>query len=550
MFDPLFGGGATAQPQGAARVNWANPLTRGLRYASSERNSQRTNVVNGVVLTPRPVSFVNGLGFLYCSGSDSIADSRVYDIGAPTELTVFSIWLPPPGAEYYGADGNTDLLTTYNGGSGGWYFGRSSATNGSGNGNVTRAKFTIRAVADYTLGSYTIPSFLPTKVGMRWKASAVEFFDDGGNGAFVSRGTVGTASSINASSASLYEPGYWKGRSAVTLVWNRYLSNSEFKAIAANPWQLFLPPADSSPIYIPSSNVERPILMDDVPAVMTRQPQSDPKIDWTNPITRGLIIAWVPTSADTVFNAVTGAVIGNWTTNSGEPSTPVVMGTGAAGRAIVSTHDYITPTSACPNVADATTGVSFLVYAQHSAYADGSSRYYFTRGQDGSGTGWSLGISAVGTTKLWSVAAVTTSPSTAGYTATQPDTFTIDRPYVVAGRYRESADVTLFIDGKKSATTTGVGKTLRSSTRGFYWGVGITSGSDTGLTAGAFGKYYLSLVWNRALSDQEHISIGANPWQVFQRQTITILEHRTPTDLDMWPTTDIVSNLRTTQPRG
>src|SRR6187431_2163867 len=33
-----------------------------------------------------------------------------------------------------------------------------------------------------------------------------------------------------------------------------------------------------------------------LPSRRTRQPQQSPLIDWSNPVTRGLVFAWVPTS--------------------------------------------------------------------------------------------------------------------------------------------------------------------------------------------------------------------------------------------------------------
>lgn len=73
------------------------------------------------------------------------------------------------------------------------------------------------------------------------------------------------------------------------LIFNRYVSNYEFKSLTINPWQIFKP--QNRLIFKPAPKEEKRII---APALLgmskkwTSQPQVPVGIDWSNPITRGL----------------------------------------------------------------------------------------------------------------------------------------------------------------------------------------------------------------------------------------------------------------------
>ena len=83
-------------------------------------------------------------------------------------------------------------------------------------------------------------------------------------------------------------------------------------------------------------------------------------------------------------------------------------------------------------------------------------------------------------------------------------------PSVIVLRYN-GANANLFVSGNLLLT--------QAATYSVGGNVGIgDDGNDTGTGSG---DVYLSLFWNRALSDAEIASVSANPWQLFQRRNAT-----------------------------
>lgn len=226
------------QPQGPVRVNWANPLTRGLRQGL---------VVTGVgvqsVIDPRRNITITGSG-------NSIAYS-IYGVGLngsnnsaiSAKLTNY----PDPtniSAATYLIFGYTKNRFVY------------SNTDGPvllshGSNRIGKTTFSNGSSLTYTLttNNFEYPGATVPNIVTNYSAfSAAMCFQQGGTQNFYANGKLVATDSTTATTASLrydnlffpFEMGSYNGLdSQIGLFWNRVLSDSEIALLHQNPWQLF-----------------------------------------------------------------------------------------------------------------------------------------------------------------------------------------------------------------------------------------------------------------------------------------------------------------------
>jgi hypothetical protein len=247
-----------------------------------------------------------------------------------------------------------------------------------------------------------------------------------------------------------------------------------------------------------------------LPRRWTRQPSGPIDIDWNNPITKSLVVAW-ETRGLSVHNLVGGAG-GDflWQTNSVEPGTPVRAEPHSGMRCIGVSHDFAKP------VGDAFFPIPYssdVTVCWWMSGSTGQSRYVFRYGKDGSG-GYSLygGVDSTGYPKF---GAVLTSGGSVDYYA-QSTIAQTDNIRMFVGRLRQNATVSLFDKGVEitnSAPKTG----LRSSTIGLSLTGTPSSATDLGFTSNFYGFVGTEILfWKRALSNSEINELYKNPWQIFK----------------------------------
>ena len=147
--------------------------------------------------------------------------------------------------------------------------------------------------------------------------------------------------------------------------------------------------------------------------IWASQPQVPVGIDWSNPLTRGLVLANNPLGLD--VRGINGSKISSWTTGSVEPSSPIMSSVlHGLGRCIYATHDYADLTGTSASVSDSS---PITVLSLHKMTAYDSDRGIFTRGQDGAGSGWSVRLTSKSSGVI-EAGVVLTSGGTAGFSAT------------------------------------------------------------------------------------------------------------------------------------
>ena len=229
------------QPQGNVRVNWSNPISRGLRVAINPGSSAAPIDATGrsIAWNAQPGRIVTNRGLMFQgNGSTTYATlGPSTELASPTAVTCFSIWLGDPAGDYYAGDSTRILV-----GGIGWRWGRTSAVGGSSSGNLTQQKFTLTAIADYTSGLNSIASKIPTPAAFSINGTSLKFYEFG---LLVNSQTISASRSSSGSNliyggnAGLAE--IWKDAASITYVWDRELSAAEHKSLSDNPWQLFAP---------------------------------------------------------------------------------------------------------------------------------------------------------------------------------------------------------------------------------------------------------------------------------------------------------------------
>ena len=236
------------------------------------------------------------------------------------------------------------------------------------------------------------------------------------------------------------------------------------------------------------------------PRRWTSQPQFATGIDWSNPITWGLVFAFNP--AIGYFDLVTKIAA----TGITSPTANTLSKTGVM---------YAGGVAGFSNTIPSTNGLTlFSIWkARPDQYRAADGTRIIASNRNGSNAGWSWGKDgAIGggsggnLTRQSLVFGNVAQYSEANYVI--PSLF--DTP--VATRYTPSSNtVSWFANGAKSSSDTAVGANSAGTT--------LTFGAQGPYGGGNLGPWIDNLgvvfIFSRALSDAEIASLSANPWQIF-----------------------------------
>ena len=242
------------------------------------------------------------------------------------------------------------------------------------------------------------------------------------------------------------------------------------------------------------------------------QPQGSRVIDWSNPITRGLIGAFLPESP---INFVDGEqMYQDWL-----PPTQSVKAQ-SGGKVIkngIYTYQPSSVTFPYGYKFDLTTGAALIVASQSSAQ---NSNIGIGRASASGTQYWGIGLhggSFNGAYGTWGTFSFT--PSTSGVSTLQKRTVIINA---------DGSTATLYMDGGVVSSGAYTMPAYDSGTRNRCFAFGSTTAGQSSNAATI--ETSLGFVWNRPLSEQEVAQLSANPWQIFRRaqQAYTPLFDSTP----------------------
>ena len=310
---------------------------------------------------------------------------------------------------------------------------------------------------------------------------------------------TGAAAGFIAFPTAICETGGWGYTKSVTLIYffNRELTDAEHAALHENPWQLFQP--TRSRVYsIPAAAVAST-----TPKVVplrrghTRQPRGLVEVNWNSPLTRGLIMAAVPVRGHShmIRDAITGKMSFTDSLVDWKKETPALY----RGHPVVGTyhadssHTFILTGSTTLATTDDYSHVALLGPGWNGQNG-GSSAYASAAGWYASTIGYTASGQVFSQTTYGGASTVTTS----GTITSDPAV-----PHLLGHRHQNGIGDTVFLDGRKDTfNSTGTTGALYQNPRD------LTLGLSTGWNGP-------SLVWSRALSDDEFAALGENPWQVF-----------------------------------
>lgn len=219
---------------------------------------------------------------------------------------------------------------------------------------------------------------------------------------------------------------------------------------------------------------------------MRYQPQGRVRIDWSNPLTRGLQF-WQVGAQNGPFASVNGV------TNAVLPVGITKRYASASSQYLLATDDRI---KSAP--------LTFFALAQLNATA--GNRALVTIGAN---TNDRTGLYvAAGRVAMFSGAGTTTGQAIAA----SGDTISANTLYALGGRVQGTGSRDAWRNGELVATNNTNVSPLPANrlALGAFWASGAPAASQY-----LDGSMPLALAWDRALSDDEMRSLAANPWQVF-----------------------------------
>jgi len=241
----------------------------------------------------------------------------------------------------------------------------------------------------------------------------------------------------------------------------------------------------------------------------TRQPQYPVGIDWGNPLTRGLAVAW--TASNPIIELVTNTKA---STNNAlsQPARRGIASKCSLGQTNVefASKDRITTSNGVG------TG-SFTLLAFCDPVNSGVVEHVFCQKNDAGGSPFAQATLVANSSA--GGGATTGSFEFFCYNASigslQVSAFTpLDGKYHMFVGRRNGSEMTLWVDGLLVATTS-VGGTMAITQSGVPRYLAIGSRGN-GTTESYTQSVVTAQAWNRALSAAEIASISENPWQIFR----------------------------------
>jgi hypothetical protein len=238
------------------------------------------------------------------------------------------------------------------------------------------------------------------------------------------------------------------------------------------------------------------------PRVLTQQPQGAVQIDWSNPLARGITFAQIGNQTqDVVFNG-RPTLIGSIDSRIDQYG---------RGLSLAGSNAFVYPNQ---SKYFPTTQVSVLsITRPATGQAANTSADIFGRATTAVGQAWGLGfyVSGFGTNGF-ALNIRNSGGFSYGASAGIGDNYQYTRPFVVSGSAGTNQSGKLYVDGVLKGTQTPLNDTLYSPGSA----VGLAVGSANASTANYNGSTFLNVVWNRTLTDSEHLQLAQNPWQLFK----------------------------------
>jgi hypothetical protein len=255
----------------------------------------------------------------------------------------------------------------------------------------------------------------------------------------------------------------------------------------------------------------------------TKQPPAGTKIDWNNPITKGLVFAAPDAAGREILsgdepvivrsgNSIQNDFISKW-----GPARCVVGDGVASGRFYPGTYVH----SKIGNGADAMTMLSFQ-------RVDGNTDNYMIACGIDTATANPFHLGVVQTSTSATTRFGVRFDDGTGYEGSTPDYWPLTFPTVFSAGYSydtnaSSARLVMYKDGKVVETEDGVaGKKLGWTLSASNNTVGVGDWRQGSPEDNFEGPIFLYLIWDRALSPQEVASLEENPWQIFEPESLQV----------------------------
>ena len=288
----------SAQPQYLVEIDWTNPLTAGLKgayYGQNTHNvvSGKPTKLSGSTIATETRANQNGIG-RGASGLNCDLETDAVHFSGTQPRTVLA--LPADDWESYSS---IDDHIIFDGGAGAtgeaWRWRTRNAGGGNQGWRLEISGSGDNFVELYNGARPAIIKFEGSTLGDH------RFFHNGNFQDLVGANTVDTAGTKQYIGSSLDGNNLPTMQLALTLVWDRALSDAEIIQIDADPYQVFKP-AVKIPVFLP---YEAPEVIPHFEMGLDKPaPRQGPtgliEIDWTNPLTQNLLSVTV---ADKVYTS-------------------------------------------------------------------------------------------------------------------------------------------------------------------------------------------------------------------------------------------------------
>ena len=512
----------TKQPQGAVEIDYGDSITRGL--LSSMVASLDTDVVRKTRLTSRsgkpeptqlgmasPTSTSQG----FSASSENIAVNRLFDEITLVAVVVGQLSANPTSSTFTHCGGHETAIVQ---------------TGYAINGISAKAYYHPTYTGTFALNS-------PVNTLLANGQMQVIVFRYRRNGLcelFVNNVVV--ASGTSANNAVKFDHPFGLGFNQITkgsglsaaagtlanAIYGRALTDAEIASISSNPWQLFRQKV-SVPLDVTVKENRKPVIRESnllgtskrklsdvnvlkgesVEKVLSKQPQQATGVNWSNPLSSGLVFGY-SAAADYDF---LGRIPVGVTSNGSGPRNPGIVGIGKLQDTNRAARFLPLPNiTSSPNV-------TIAVLFQRTGAVGQWARLFDTK--QGS-QGMTVFLNSAGTGQ--NVIRCTANAAAAGHdlSATLTDS---SKPTLVVFTVAD-ASARIYEGNIQIASSASGGGTLQqNSANSILFG----SESSSSIVSPFNGLTYMLCVWNRTLSAIEVANLSANPWQLFKNQSQLIL---------------------------
>lgn len=246
----------------------------------------------------------------------------------------------------------------------------------------------------------------------------------------------------------------------------------------------------------------------------TKQPPAGTKIDWNNPLTKGLISVFRPHN-DGLRDVINDVVM---SAGAGDPSASV----GVSGRSVRldQTTDYIVGPDNHPSLVRPANAVTVWTLSHHhSTMVNDANRSFFRYERPGFWNSYGLEVNSLREFSMF----VNNGSRTP---VTLPTGEFTAQPWVVSGKWSTGEDCEINawkLGGTARQTGTGsLGTVTGPITYDGGANESMYCGGDTVTGGDIDADIYLGLVFDRKITDVEDILLAQNPWQIFKPRKIYI----------------------------